>query len=375
MKYIPFFAALILLFSCTENKSKVVYENINTEQTTASKAPKPKNIILMIGDGMGISQISAGMIANGNKLNLERFKKIGFHKNQSHDELITDSAAGATAISCGKKTYNQAVGVNPDTIAIESILETAHKAGLATGLVANATITHATPAAFFAHQDWRKKHRENAIDLVDGDAVDMFIGGGKKWFVTEDSSRNMFQELLDKGYVYAAHLEEAEKVEANRFFSFTADDEPLALKDGREPYLTKASQILVSKLAKDEDGFFLMVEGSQIDWGGHDNDAEYIVTEMLEFDEAVGAVLDFAEKDGNTLVIVTADHETGGFAVNGGKKDGSEMKYAFTSDVHTYELIPVFAYGPGDDDYMGIYDNTDIYNKMMAALGLIKDNK
>lgn len=341
-------------------------------------ARPPKNIILMIGDGMGLTQISAGLYSNSNKLNLEQFQYIGLHKSYSADDLITDSAAGATAFSAGVKTYNAAIGVNNDSVPVRTILEEAEAEGLATGLVATSSITHATPASFIAHAKSRTMMESIALDFLKTD-IDLFIGGGKKYFDRrEEDSRDLSQELVKKGYFVTDFTkEDLNKVTvdpAKSFAYFTADAEPLPFSQGRD-YLVPASKLAPRFLDKrSEKGFFLMIESSQIDWGGHANNSKYIISEMLEFDKAIGAILEFAKEDGETLVIITADHETGGYAIN----SGSEMNNivgAFTTDKHTAALIPVFAYGPGAELFTGIYENTAIYDKMMVALGLKPQGK
>ena len=356
-------------FSC--NTKKVV-----TETATKVEVQKPKNIILMIGDGMGITQITAGLYSNSNYLNLERIKTIGLHKSYSSDKLVTDSAAGATAFSCGVKTYNGAIAVNPDTLPVKTILEYADERGLNTGLVATSTIVHATPASFIAHNKKRKNYEEIAEDFLKTD-IDVFIGGGAKFFERrEKDERNLSEELVAKGYkmfsFFDSELEDIQLSPGDKFGFLTAQDSPVPVLQGRD-YLPLASVMAANHLnAKNDNGFFLMIEGSQIDWGGHANDAEWIISEMLEFDNVVGKMLDFAEKDGNTLVIVTADHETGGFAINS-KSKLNDLVTAFTTDYHTADLIPVFAYGPGSEAFNGIYENTAIFDKMMAAYGWSRD--
>ncbi len=336
-------------------------------------ARRPKNIILLIGDGMGLTQITAGLYANNNKLNLEQFPYTGLHKSYSADDLITDSAAAATSFSAGVKTYNAAIGVNNDSMPVRTILEEAEAQGLATGLVATSSITHATPAAFIAHVKSRTMMEEIALDFLKTD-IDLFIGGGKKYFDRrENDTRNLYQELEAKGFFVSDFIkEDIGKIVVNYskpFAYFTADAEPIPFAQGRD-YLVPATKLAVRFLDKrSEKGFFMMIEGSQIDWGGHANDSKYIISEMLEFDKAIGAVLEFAKEDGETLVIVTADHETGGYAINAGSSMGNIVG-AFTTDKHTAALIPVFAYGPGAELFSGMYENTAIYDKMMAALGL-----
>ncbi|MCB0705997.1 MAG: alkaline phosphatase [Saprospiraceae bacterium] len=326
----------------------------------------------MIGDGMGLTQISAGMYMNGNKLHLEEFPVIGLHKSYSYNDLITDSAAGAVAFASGIKTYNGAIGVNADTIAVQTILEDAEAHGLATGLIATSKILHATPACFFAHQKSRTMYEEIAADLLLTD-MDLFIGGGKKYFDQRTlDNRNLIEELQEKGYVISDYFQQDfnDSLIMDPAFNFgylTALDAPLPAAAGRD-YLTSASArgIEFLQARSPENGFFLMIEGSQIDWGGHANDSDYIISEMIDFDRAIGTVMDFAKKDGNTLVIVTADHETGGYAINPGSTMDS-LVTAFTTGYHTGCLIPVFAFGPGSNLFSGIYENTAIYDKMRLA--------
>jgi len=346
----------------------------NLSEPDLKKLDGTKNIILMIGDGMGLTQISAGMYMNGNQLNLEKFKMIGLHKSYASNDLITDSAAAATAFACGVKTYNGAIGVNPDTVVMKTILEEAEENGLKTGLVATSTIVHATPASFIAHQKQRKMYDEIAADFLKTD-IDIFIGGGKKHFQRRDDGRDLYKELEEKGYIvddyFATDFENVKVDYSKKFAYLTSDKDPLPAAQGRD-YLIPASELAVDYLSKNskkaEKGFFLMIEGSQIDWGGHANNSEYIISEMIEFDKAIGKVLEFAKKDGETLVIVTADHETGGYAINQGSTMDTIVS-GFTSDYHTATMIPVFAYGPGSELFGGIYENTAIYNKMRKAFG------
>ncbi|MEZ4989689.1 MAG: alkaline phosphatase [Saprospiraceae bacterium] len=333
----------------------------------------PKNVILMIGDGMGISQITAGMYYNGNRLNLEEFPVVGLHKPYSSSNLITDSAAGATAFASGIKTYNGAIGVSPDTSAVKTILEEAEEHGLATGLVATSTIVHATPAAFIGHVSSRNKMEEIAESFVETE-IDLFIGGGKKYFSNrKKDKRDLLKELATKGYYISDYTKEplTEIVldYSKNLAYLTDEDSPKTEKQGRD-FLKPAAQVATNFLSNRsrEKGFFLMIEGAQIDWGGHANNADYIISEMIDFDETIGAVLDFAKADKETLIVVTADHETGGFAINPGSTM-EKIKSGFTTDYHTGTLIPVFAYGPGADLFSGIYENTEIYQRMKLAFG------
>jgi alkaline phosphatase len=350
---------ILLLLACQPSN-----QNVKTEE-------RAKNVILLIGDGMGLSQITAGLYANGNQLFLEEFKHLGLHKSYSADDLITDSAAGGTALSIGKKTYNGAIGVDVDTLSHQTILEKAEEKGLATGLIATSTITHATPAAFIAHQPSRKMYEEIAADFLKTE-IDFFVGGGIAHFTDRQDGKNLLDSLANNGYLVSdstrQNLKEIEPDPSLNFAYLTSMSSPLKYSEGRD-YLEPATKMGLEFLNQHSDkGFFLMVEGSQIDWGGHANDQRYIIDEMLEFDRVVKEVLDFAKKDGETLVVVTADHETGGMSINKGSSLDT-LICKFTSGSHTADLIPVFAYGPGAENFGGIYENTAIYDKMLEAYG------
>ena len=231
------------------------------EQITTKK--HPKNIILFIGDGMGLAHIYASMTANGGSLFLQNFIHCGFSKTYSSSDYITDSAAGGTALACGVKTYDGAIGVDPDKKPVPNIREMAEKKGLKTGLVST-----------------------SAINL----------------------------------------------------------------------------------LSQSKKGFFLMVEGSEIDFVAHNNHTPGVIRETLDMDRAIGAALAFAAKNRETLIIVTADHETGGMTITEGNNKTGDVTAKYTSLEHTGVCVPVFAFGPGAEQFGGFMENTDIAKKMMALL-------
>lgn len=336
-------------------------------------AKKPKNIILMIGDGMGLTQIYAGMTANQGKLNFELCPVVGLHKTYSAEGYITDSAAGATAFSIGKKTYNAAIGVDKDTVSQETILETAEKRGLATGLVATSSVTHATPASFIAHQKHRKMQEEIAVDLLNTD-VDVVIGGGKKFFSKRKDKKDLLVQLQAKKYTLLDNIEAVKSTDKTKFVALLAEDGMPKYSEGRGDMLSISTRKALEILKKNggDKGFFLMVEGSQIDWGGHDNNLRYVVDEVLDFDKTIGEVLEFAAQDGETLVIITADHETGGLSLVGGDIQQGQVEGKFSTDYHTAVMVPVFAFGAGAMEFAGIYENIAIYEKMMRLLQLEK---
>lgn len=369
MSISQFVLASIILMACSAHRPTAsISEPIAAVSVQEPKMPK--NIILMIGDGMGVSQIYGGMIANHNQLALERFKHLGFIKTYSSDNIITDSGAGATAFSIGKKTFNGAIGVCSDSLAHETVLESAAQAGKATGLVATCAITHATPASFAAHVPDRNMYEEIAWQLVHS-PVDVMIGGGRQYFEKRSDGRDLTAELQQKGIFLVDNENAMMELPAGiRFAALLWEDAAAKKTEGRDDVLPRATSYAIERLNTQKKGFFLMVEGSQIDWGGHANETDYIVQEMIDFDLAIARALDFAEVDGETLVIVTADHETGGFALAGGNFESGKVKGAFTSKKHTAVMVPVFAYGPGSELFMGIQENTAIYDHMMRLWGL-----
>ncbi|MCZ2474708.1 alkaline phosphatase [Aquirufa ecclesiirivi] len=329
----------------------------------------PKNIIFLIGDGMGVSQIYAGLTANKGHLALERIRHIGFHKNQASDNYVTDSAAGATAFSTGKKTYNGAIGVDATQTPQVTLLELAEKKGMATGLVSTADITDATPAAFIAHQIKRNMHDEIAKDFLKTD-VDIVVGGGRKSFDQRKDGQNLLDSLKSKKYQVVESQAEMNAMKQGKFIYLYAPGDPIKMSEGRGDILLDATNKSMELLSKNKKGFFVMIEGGQIDWGGHANDTNYAVSEMVDFNKSIEAALNFAEKDKETLVLITADHETGGMALLGGDMTSGEVKASFITKGHTGQMVPVFAYGPGSEAFQGIYQNTAIFDKLKAALRL-----
>jgi len=330
---------------------------------------KPKKLILMIGDGMGVAQVYAGMTANKGSLNMERCTYTGFHKTYSSNAYITDSGAGGTAIATGVKTYNGAIGVDSLGNPVTSILELAEKNGMATGLIATSTITHATPAAFIAHQSSRNSYEDIALDFTKTD-VEVIIGGGLYHFSRREDGQDLTNIFAAKGYHVLKSVKELSEVSSGKVLCLADSFHLPPAAMGRGDMLPVATEQALRLLNQYKKGFFMMVEGSQIDWGCHENSTDYVVSEVLDFDDAVGKALDFARKDGQTLVVITADHETGGMALTGGDIRAGKVEASYTSEDHTGVMVPVFAFGPGAELFTGVYQNTDLFLKMKEALGL-----
>jgi len=331
-----------------------------------------KNIIFLIGDGMGLHQMFAAHTVNGGSLAIEGVTYVGLQRNKSANNYITDSAASGTALACGEKTNNGMIGQDTLGNALESILKVAEKNGMATGLVATSSITHATPASFIASEPNRNNYEAIAADFLDTD-IDVFIGGGLDNFNKRADSVDLTEKLRANGYEVATDLQQVLAHKAGKLAGFTAPFHNPSIIDGRGDMLPLSTSKAISLLDQDEDGFFMMVEGSQIDWGGHANNQEYVVTETLDFDKAVKVALDFAKKDGETLVVITADHETGGMIILNGDPEAGTVETIFTTGGHTGIMIPVYAYGPGAELFTGIYENTDFKAKFMEALGIVQE--
>ncbi len=321
----------------------------------------PQNIILFIGDGMGVAHITAGKIAAGT-LHLERFPVSGLVTTHSANRLVTESAAATTALATGKKTNNRAVSVLPDGTPLKTLFEYARDLGKSIGVVVTSSVTHATPAAFMAHVDNRYKQAEIAEQIVNS-GIDVLIGGGWAYFTpasNQGSRRKDNKNLLAVLESRMPLVLGAEKISAysdsQKLAALLAPDGLPAAAD-RDYTLARLTRTAIQILSKNANGFVLMVEGSQIDWAAHDKDAPTIISEILDLDEAVGAALNFAQSAGRTLIVVTADHETGGFAVQDGSiQDRQVSETAFTTGGHTASMVPIFAYGPSSADFSGILD-------------------
>ncbi|NCA80012.1 MAG: alkaline phosphatase [Sphingobacteriia bacterium] len=329
---------------------------------------KVKNIIFMIGDGMGANQVYAGMTANGNKLNLEQCTYTGFHKTYSASDYITDSAAGGTALACGQKTKNGMIGMSPDSVPIYSSMYAAQQNGLATGFVVTCVVAHATPAAFYAHQPSRKMYEEITLDLIHN-TPDIFIGGGRKHLENRSDSINLTDSLRKTGYQVAYNLEELQSMKGSKIAGLLANGDMPDFSI-RKDMLPVSVEKAIEVLSDTKKGFFLMVEGSQIDYKGHDNDAEGVVGEMIDFDKAIGKALEFAKKDKHTLVVITADHETGSMTLKSGDFQTGKVTAQFNTKGHSGVLVPIFAYGPGSENFTGIMENTALKAKCLQLLGI-----
>ncbi|KPL59580.1 alkaline phosphatase [Rossellomorea vietnamensis] len=431
----------------------------NTEaKAKESKNGKAKNVIFMIGDGMGNPYTTALRYMNDNPDTMEMEKTafdpylVGLQTTYPEDEKenVTDSAAAATAMSGGVKTYNNAIAVDNDKSDVKTVLEQAKENNMSTGIVSTSEITHATPASYGAHEESRKSEDAIANDYYDEmingkHKIDVMLGGGTDFFERDD--RNVAEQFKKDGYSYVKSADELKKDDNKQILGLFAESgmDKMIDRDEKQPSLADMTTSALDRLKGDKDGFFLMVEGSQIDWAGHDNDVVGAMSEMRDFEQAFEKVRDFAKENGETLVIVTADHSTGGISigsdgeynwdpapiqaakhtpdymaeqiVNGAsveetlannidleltqeeiasvksaaeKGDQTEIDNAiekifdkrsgtgWTTDGHTGDDVPVYAFGPQKEKFAGLIDNTDQANMIFELLknkGKIKDKK
>lgn len=274
-----------------------------------------KSIIYMIGDGMGLAQVNALMLERGYApVNMDRAHAVGLVKTYSANNRVTDSAAAGTALATGTKTNNSTVGIDPEGNILQSVMAKAVEAGLGSGIVVTCSITDATPAAFFAHVEHRRDYETVARQFTLS-GIDVLMGGGRAYFDQRSDGVNLLDKLRAENYFIAEDLDDLTGVERGKVVCLISEKDPAPALEGRGDYLpdavAKSLEILSRNASGSGKGFFLMVEGSQIDWACHRHQTEYMLGEMEDFDKAIGVALDFADNNPGTLVVVLADHETG----------------------------------------------------------------
>lgn len=328
----------------------------------------PKNIIFLIGDGMGLAQMQTGLVANHGQLHLALFKRLGLMQTQPAEGFITDSAAAGTALATGHKTKNGTIGMDATLVARPSLAVVARRNGKKTAVISSGPITDATPAVFYAHQPKRSMQEEIAADFLK-EPTDVLAGGGTKYFFERKDKANLGDSLTARNYTIIRHYADISSENKNEKFVVLDDQAGLSMEKGRGNFLPLTVGETIKHFKKTASkGFFMMAEGAQIDYAGHANSVAYEINEVLDFDQAVGEALRFADQDGQTLVIVTADHETGAMALTGGSEKEGMIKANFGSKGHSGIMVPVYAYGPQSQLFGGVYQNTELSNKIKSLL-------
>jgi alkaline phosphatase len=332
-----------------------------------------RNVIFMIGDGMGESQVQLARLSGvgpEGRLYMERMPVKGLVHTTEIGGDVTDSAAAGTALASGVKTKNGKIGVSPDGTAYQTILEASKAKGKATGLVVTSTISHATPACFASHVRSRGDETEIAKQMLTN-RVNVLFGGGRDYFLPvlgggkRLDGKNLIDEAKAAGYDYVEKGGELQPAQGPSVLGLFQKD---ALSTNPpEPTLAEMTSKAIEILSRDPEGFFMMVEGSQIDWACHGHDEKNCVRQTLRFDEAVRAAMEYALKDKRTLVIVTADHETGGMTLEGVEAPGT-VKVKWSTGGHTSTPVPIYAFGPGAQNFSGVYENTEVPTRIAKLL-------
>ncbi|GMQ34557.1 alkaline phosphatase [Algoriphagus taiwanensis] len=320
-----------------------------------------ERVLLLIGDGNGLAQISSALFANGGNLNLAQIRNMGLIKTQAADDFTTDSAAGATAFATGQKTNNRALGVGPDGERLKNLPEILAEKGFSSGIITTDQVTGATPAAFYAHHPERDD-TDQIAGYLPKSALSLVIGGGKSTFLRLDSA------MSNAGFEMADRLEGLGEMKSNRVAYFSSLGSNPSMEKGRGDFLTKNALEALKFFAQKKTPFFLMIESAMIDSGGHANSTSTIVTEMLDFDQLIGEMIRYADSNPGTLIVITADHETGGVSIPQGNLERGEVELGFHSDDHTGILVPIFAYGPHSGEFRGIMANTEIFEKLIQLI-------
>ena len=330
--------------------------------------PKAVNVIYMIGDGMALPQVYAAMLASREEMTFSQFPYIGVVDTHSASNDITDSAAGGTALASDHKTKNAMIGMNPDTIPVMTVFDALGELGQETGIVVTSYVTHATPAAFYAEVPHRKQYEEIAVQMAENPYLNLIIGGGMRYFNERTDSLNLVErmenELGWKVYDTLADIDVTCKK-----YAVMADKNHMPHAAERGDFLPRAVKTALKTLDGAENGFFLMVEGSQIDMACHAHDSVWMMDEMMDFDYAVKVALDYAKEKGNTLVVVTADHETGGLTLPDPQGHYTNVTFNYSTGSHTCLPVMVYAYGPGAEQFTGWMQNNELKAKIMNACG------
>lgn len=343
--------------------------------------PAVRNVILLIGDGMGIAQITAARIEAESPdgiLHLDTIKTIGLAKTHSASNLVTDSAAGATALATGMRTSNGRIGTDSDNRPLMSLMLLARDRGMGTGVAVTKDLTDATPASFLAQAVSRTFDDEIAEKIIHS-GVNVLLGGGSETFGAHPFTRkpragSLLNRAIELGYLYIDHRDQLLALEPGESQNLLGLFSTGNLSHDRERFPTEPSLAEMTETALElldayPQGFFLLVEGSTIDTANHYNNTEQMLGDTIAFDQAVGVALNYARSRDDTLVVVTADHETGGLGITGGSPDGARVNHAWLSTDHTGTMVPVYAYGPGEEIFAGTQHLTDVSRKIARLLG------
>lgn len=323
---------------------------------------------------MGVAQVTTAIMNNVGS-NFLRFKSGGLVLSSATNTWITDSAASATAMSTGVKTYNGAIGVDEDRNELKLLVDYASEKGLSTGFITTSSITHATPAAFYSHNVSRNKEFDIARQLSESEVV-VIIGGGYKFFLPENENgkrkdgRNLLKEMQNNNFSVFHNMDDLLSVDIEKTDKLIALLAYKEIQKEKNPAhkLADMTKVAIQILDKNKNGFFLMVEGAQIDWEAHDHEYEKMLFQLEDFNEAIGVGLDFAELEDDVLILVTADHETGGLTLLDGGHNSNKFREKWSTGDHTGSAIPLLSFGPGSELFGGMIENDELGRRLISLI-------
>ena len=359
--YFFLFAGIILLNSCTHTPPDNPYHHSEPDSEL------PRNIIFFIGDGMGLAHITAAQTVNENDLNMTSFPVTGLVKTHAADVAVTCSAASGTAMATGVKTNYSFLGVDTEGVPLKNLYDYLYEEGYALGLITTSYLMDATPGAFFAHVNDRHEKDEIARQMAYSN-VDVLMGGGTEWMTNREDGLNLIDTMQARDYDFYPDLESIPIEEEGKLLALLAPNYLPYMSEGRGEMLQKSFNIAIARLEKTGKPFFLLVECEHIDLASHLNEMDVMIEEVLDLDKTIGRAMNFASVNKNTLIVVGADHETGGYSVVGGVVQNRTVEGDFQGDSHTATMVPFFALGPGEYAFSGVYDNTTIFDKFMSLL-------
>ncbi len=336
----------------------------------------PKNIIILIGDGMGLSQVSASVLLDKSNP-YQKFQFIGLINTSSNDNFVTDSGASGTAYATGYRTKNRMISVDENGNELMNIFDVAQKKKKSTGVVVTSSITNATPATFLAHNGSRKEEFAIAEQICRSN-TDVLIGAGTDFFLPKnlggkrEDNLNYLDSMSSKGYTIIKDTSKINELSKHKKVFGVFSNVSLPWANKRKFSLGDLTNQAIQILSKDKDGFVLMVEGSQIDWAADKNDKNYLFGELKDFNSAIKTSLEFAERNKNTLVVVLADHDTGSLGLSNQNKDTGEIDVVWATKLHTANFVGIFSYGPSAQIFSGFQKNYEVGRKLQNLIDPLK---
>lgn len=328
---------------------------------------KPVSIIIIIEEGVGLPALSAAQFVKGSDLNLSKASAVGMMKTSSSNDVVTDPAALGTAIACGVKTNNGTIGMDSQLQKVPNIFEFAKKKKLAIGLITTSFVVDAVPAAFYAHQPKSSSYGSIATDLVES-GMDVFIGGGRKYFLVKNDSTTLYKDLSSQGYKILEDYGDLKSKSHKKIAGLLKNDALPGINNSRGDYLNLAWLRAFKTLIRNDTGYILVIHNAHINWAAANNEKKDMIAEILDMDKLLGQILNITSPDNKTLVLVIGGFETGGVTVMGNKFSKTDPNMKFSTKQRTASMVPVFAYGTGASLFSGIYDNTDIFLKIKSLI-------